>query len=392
MRILLAMMIPNPFARPITAWITVFVILLHGVTVWAMVSMDSTPPMIETSSVNAIEVEFITLSPQSKQPPQPKESISTDMQPKTATTKPAQPNAPIVQSPSIERQPIETLPAEGLAPTQPLSVAKTPETSETESLEVESSIPKSSTPEPFIHHIQQQQQQQQQNKDILSSEESAKKNMTPDTSSSVPNLTIVESKKVAKTSKQANQAEAKEEDYLSYMIRAVTEKYNREQAVQKQAAAKQANRKRNEQAQWQEQAANETIRKMLALAAAQAEEQTMDRSASDNNRDKANDETVFLAEYGSWIEGKEPTTSIPSLVWRSVDGELGDVFIVMLELRVDTEGSITEVQLLESSGSPIIDAIATTQVRAGQLNPIQQNDTAVDAIVPMSLVYERAKG
>lgn len=387
MRILLAMMIPNLFARPVTAWITVFVILLHGVTVWAMVSMDSPPPLIETSSANAIEVEFITLSSQPKKPPQSKESINTDMQPKTATTKPAQSNAPTMQSPSIERQPIETLPAEGLAPTQSLSVAKTPETSETETLEVESSMPKSSTPEPFIHHIQQQQQ----SKDIPSSEESAKKNMPPDTSSSVANLTIVESKKIAKTSKQANQTEAEEEDYLSYMIRAVTEKYNREQAVQKQAAAKQANRKRNEQAQWQEQAANETVRKMLALAAAQAEEQTMDRSASDNDASQAIDETVFLAEYGSWIEGKEPTTSIPSLVWRSVDGELGDVFIVMLELRVDTAGSITEVQLLESSGSPIIDAIATTQVRAGQLNPIQQNDVAVDAIVPMSLVYERAK-
>jgi len=389
MRILLAMMIPNPFARPITAWITVFVILLHGVTVWAMVSMDSPPPLTDTSSANAIEVEFITLSSQPKKPPQPKESISTDMQPKTATTKPAQPNAPTMQSPSIERQPIETISTEALAPTQPLSVAKTPETSETETLEVESSMPKSSTPEPFIHHIQQQQQQQ--NKNILSSEESAKKNMPPDTSSSVANLTIVESKKVAKTSKQANQAEAEEEDYLSYMIRAVTEKYNREQAVQKQAAAKRANRKRNEQAQWQEQAANETVRKMLALAAAQAEEQTMDRSASDNDASQAIDETVFLAEYGSWIEGQEPITSIPSLVWRSVDRELGDVFIVMLELHVDTAGSITEVQLLESSGSPIIDAIATTQVRAGQLNPIQQNDVAVDAIVPMSLVYERAK-
>lgn len=97
MRILLAMMIPNPFARPITAWITVFVILLHGVTVWAMVSMDSPPPLTDTSSINAIEVEFITLSQQPKKPPQSKqlkESTNTNAQPKAVITKPAQPNAP----------------------------------------------------------------------------------------------------------------------------------------------------------------------------------------------------------------------------------------------------------------------------------------------------------
>ena len=34
MRILIAIMIPNLFTRPVTAWITVLVILLHGVTVW----------------------------------------------------------------------------------------------------------------------------------------------------------------------------------------------------------------------------------------------------------------------------------------------------------------------------------------------------------------------
>ena len=170
------------------------------------------------------------------------------------------------------------------------------------------------------------------------------------------------------------------------MIRSVTEQYNRDQARQRQSAIRQANRKKDEQAKWQEQAANEAVSNMLALAAAQAQAQANNQNADDDTVEK---ESVFVAEYGSWREGNEPNTSIPALAWRSIDRELGDVFIVMLELHIDTEGHITEVQVLESSGSPIIDAIATTQVRAGQVTPITQNEKAIEAIVPMSLVYER---
>lgn len=179
------------------------------------------------------------------------------------------------------------------------------------------------------------------------------------------------------------------------MIRAVTAQFNRDQAIQQHALGKQTNRKLAEQEQWRIQAANEEIANMLKLAATQAEKQIADQVAIDEQADKNNkanksDEIVpFLADYGSWLDKHEPTTSVPLFMWRSIATELGDVFIVMLELHVNKEGYITEVQVLEKSGSPIIDAIATTQVRAGQLNPLQQNGKAVDAIVPMSLVYER---
>ena len=172
------------------------------------------------------------------------------------------------------------------------------------------------------------------------------------------------------------------------MIRAVTAQFNREQAIQKRQAKKQASKEQVEKDRWQAQAASEAIEKMLALAADQAEKQNGDQAELDNEMDNTV-ETVFKADYGSWQEEGEPTTSVPSLVWRSVNTSLGDVFIVMLELHVNKEGAITEVQLLESSGSPIIDAIATTQVRAGQLNPLKNDGNVVDAIVPMSLVYER---
>ena len=173
------------------------------------------------------------------------------------------------------------------------------------------------------------------------------------------------------------------------MIRAVTAQFNRERAKQQQAAKNQANRKLIEKEQWRIQAANEEISKMLALAAEQAKKQTADKMALDDNVDKKEEETAFLANDGSWMEAHEPITSIPALVWRSINKDLGDVFIVILELHVNTEGYVTEVQVLESSTSPIIDAIATTQVRGGQLKPFIQDGAAVDAIVPMSLVYER---
>ena len=168
------------------------------------------------------------------------------------------------------------------------------------------------------------------------------------------------------------------------MIRSVTERFNRDQAAQKRSAAKQATQKRAEQEKWQ--AEYEAFSHMLAQAADQAEQQADDKANLTDTTDK---ESPIIAESGSWMGGEAPNTSISSVIWRNVDRRLGDIFIVMLELHIDTEGNITEVQLLESSGSPIVDAVATTQVRAGQLNPIIKDDKAVEAIVPMSLVYER---
>ena len=69
MRILLTIMIPNPFTRPITAWITVLVILLHGITVWAMVNIDSPKPLNANNRPKAIQLELITLDSESDEAP-----------------------------------------------------------------------------------------------------------------------------------------------------------------------------------------------------------------------------------------------------------------------------------------------------------------------------------
>lgn len=352
MSILIIMILPNPFTRPLNAWVTIFVVALHGATVWAMMSIDTPKPPEIKNKPETIQLELITLaSPPTNTP-------STEPQSKPVSEK----------QPVSETQPIK--PLETVVASAQTSSAATLKT-ETK----EAPIPSTT------------------NTDVVKKSpnlESNPENSLENPSSASP-LTTVESRKISNAS---NVSDDTEQD-LSAMIRAVTAQFNRDQGRQKRALGKQTNRKLAEQEQWRIQAANEAIANMLKLAAAQAEKQVTDQAAIDekadkNNKVNKNDETApFLADYGSWLDKHEPTTSLPLLIWRSVDTELGDVFLVMLELHVNKEGYITEVQLLEPSGSPIIDAMATTQVRTGQLNPLQKDGKTVDAIVPMSLVYER---
>ena len=346
-------MILNPFTRPIHAWVTIFVVALHGATVWAMISMDSPDPPNVITKPKTIQIELIT-----------SKSLSAETSSPDSQSKPVSQNPPISQTQTIKpleeaKTSVQTISATTSKADEPLK-AKTKESPTNLKSKVESKL-ESNVEKPL------------------------------DNLSSIPPLTIVESRKITSVS---NKTDDTEQD-LSAMIRAVTAQFNRDQAIQKRALGKQTNRKLAEQEQWRIQAANEEIANMLKLAATQAEKQVADQAAIDekadkNNKVKKGDEVVpFLADYGSWLDKHEPTTSVPLLMWRSIATELGDVFIVMLELHVNKEGYITEVQVLEKSGSPIIDAMATTQVRAGQLNPLEQNGKAVDAIVPMSLVYER---
>lgn len=345
MSILRGIMIPNLFTRLITTWVTIAVIILHGITVWAMISVDSPRPLETKITPKAIQLELITL------PSSSKKTLS-----KNSQSQPL-PSKALISDKTLVK-PIEEI---ELAPVMEPSVVSNP---------VNPVNPQEKAPVAA------------ENKTLPKTSTNTKP--TINAASSVQNLTIAESRKVARSSDNSNE----NEDDLSAMIRAVTAQFNREQAIQKRQATKQASKEQVEKDRWQAQAASEAIEKMLALAADQAEKQNSDQAELDNEMDNTV-ETVFKADYGSWQEGEEPTTSIPSLVWRSVNTSLGDVFIVMLELHINKEGVITEVQLLESSGSPIIDAIATTQVRAGQLNPLKNDGNVVDAIVPMSLVYER---
>lgn len=349
-------MIPIFFTRPATTWITILVIALHGAIAWAMVSVDSPPPIVIKNSSKVIHLELITLASASDR------ASSLTKPPRTEpSTQPMAKNS--AQS--------------NIQPIVAIEKAKTAKP-----------LPKIETepPEPLQTHTNQQTTQIKNKTSVKAIlKQDADVEGQPENPLSEQKLTIVESRKIVSRSDK----EEETEDDLSAMIRAVTAQFNREQAIQQRAAKSQANRKLMEQEQWRIQAANEAVSKILALAASQAENQNNDEIDSENNVYKDNTDSVFSADEGSWMEAHEPITSISALIWNSVNKELGDVFIVTLELHVDKEGHITEVQLLESSTSPIIDAIATTQVRAGQLNPLIHNGMAVDGIVPMSLVYER---
>lgn len=358
MSILRIMIIPNPFTRPINAWVTVLVVALHGATVWAMMSMEIPDPPNTMTKPKTIQIELIT-----------SKSLSTDTPRTDSQSKPVSQNPPIPQRLSIE-------PLEEVRTSTQLIAATTSKADEPLTIKIKKDPVSLKTDATLA----------KKHPNLESTVEKPLENP-----SSASPLTIVESRI---TTNASNKADDTEQD-LSAMIRAVTAQFNRDQARQQRALGIQTNRKLAEQEQWRIQAANEAIADMLELAAAQAEKQVADQVDTDENADKSNktnksDETApFLADYGSWLDKHEPITGLPLLMWRSIATGLGDVFIVMLELHVNEEGYITEVQLLEPSGSPIIDAMATTQVRAGQLNPLQQNGKAVDAIVPMSLVYER---
>ena len=372
MSTLVAIMIPNPFTRLITTWVTIAVVILHGMTVWAMMSVDSSRPIEPVSKPKAIQIELIkeaSLSTKSSTENPSAEPQANPALPKTVLTKtetsktgtPKQQTDETIKD-SEPTKPPETKPPETLSVTKPTKPLKT-------------KVDKKPLPD----------------KTSLNKTSDKDKEPKTDATSSIQSLTTVETRKIVHLSDDLSETEddSETDDDLSAMIRAVTAQFNREQAIQKRSAENQSGRKQAEREQWRVQAANEAIANMLALAADQAAQQDSDQADLDNQTDK-NKAVLFSADDGRWIEGSEPTTGVPSLVWRNVSTGLGDVFIVMLELHVNKKGYVTEVQVLESSGSPIIDAIATTQVRAGQLNPLKDNGIVVDAIVPMSLVYERS--
>lgn len=378
-------MINQPFYRPVHVWIMILVIVLHGLVVWAGVLTEPIErPSIKAKPSALIQLEFITLDSANLAATE----ASSDAAPQTKKTV-----LPKQKSPAEKQD--DTAKASVLKAAEPKEIVKT-----------EAPVLEEKTPV--------------ENKEVTKELSTERADLADDTNQSQP---AIDNREVRVTKASGNQAstddkpsaqnssnESEAEDDLSAMIRAVTAQFNREQAIQKRAANQQSNREISAQAQWQAQADEEAITKILALAAEQAANQDLSQNlnqdlnqereptadtdvenATSTNADDADNDALvpFLEEQGSWLEEHQPITDVPLLIWRSTDALPGDVFIVLLELSIDKEGVITEVQLLESSGSPIIDAVATTQVRTGQLTPLQVDGFAVDAIIPMSLVYQR---
>lgn len=347
-------MISNPFTRLINVWIAILVIVLHGVTVWAMVSMDSPErPMINAPEPKTIQLELITLSALSNEKPDIKPKPKSDSQP--------QKSLPPIKEVTEQTQKVK--PAKSSEPAPALEPIEVEPKIEPEPRTESEVAPEPANPIKESVTVPEQSKSNQQTKDSLSGQK----------------LVITESRKISNATDEA-------ESDLSAMILAVTKQFNREQAMQQQAVQSQSNRKRIEQDKLQLQAVNDAVAKVLA--ADQANEKKPEQPALEDKIDESSEVVPFLEEQANWLDEYQPNTSLPLLVWRNTTARSGDIFNVLLELYVDKNGHITEVQLLQSSGNVIIDAVAMIQIREGQFNPFQKNGVPVNATVPMQLSYE----
>ena len=373
-------MILHPFTRLsgyISAWITIFVIILHGLTVWAVISMDS-PEILEAKAAKpqAIQLELVTLPKSSaaateerraeniltnsnsvpQRLPQSEKKSAELSDTKQVEAKPVNAvSEPTFSKPLNSIKPLSSEPKKQTS--DPIKNQSNPEkTKITKETQLPVLVQKNTTKE--SEEIAKKMTEEEQ--DLVALVQAMTEQVSPEsTDMSTQGLVIKETRKTVKI-----KVKAEEEIDIASLIRSVTAQFNRDQARQWQEGRKRAGR---ELLQAQAGKSNEK-RKQLNL----------------------NDEAVdFLEEQASWLDQKKPETDLPSAIWREVTSQSGDIFTVLLELHVDKNGYITDVQLLESSGNKIVDIAAMTQVRAGRLKPFQQNERPVNGIVPMSLIYER---
>lgn len=371
-------MILHPFTRlsgSISAWITIFVIILHGLTVWAVISMDS-PEILEAKAAKpqAIQLELVTLPKSSaaateerraeniltksnsvpqRLPQSEKKSAELSDTKQVEAKSVNAVSEPTFSKPLNSIKPLSSEPKK--QPSDPIKNQSNPEkTKITKETQLPVLVQKNTTKE--SEEIAKKMTEEEQ--DLVALVQAMTEQVSPEsTDMSTQGLVIKETRKTVRI-------KAEEEIDIASLIRSVTAQFNRDQARQWQEGRKRAGQ---ELLQAQAGKSNEK-RKQLNL----------------------NDEAVdFLEEQASWLDQKKPDTDLPSAIWREVTSQSGDIFTVLLELHVDKSGYITDVQLLESSGNKIVDIAAMTQVRAGQLKPFQQNERPVNGIVPMSLIYER---
>lgn len=373
-------MILHPFTRlsgSISAWITIFVIILHGLTVWAVISMDS-PEILEAKAAKpqAIQLELVTLPKSSPAATEERraENILTKSNsvpqrlPQSEKKSAELSDTKQVKAKSVNAvsEPTFSKPLNSIKPLSSESKKQTPDPIKNQSNPEKTKITKETQLPVLVQKNTTKESEEiakkmtEEEQDLVALVQAMTEQVSPEsTDMSTQGLVIKETRKTVKI-----KVKAEEEIDIASLIRSVTAQFNRDQARQWQEGRKRAGQ---ELLQAQAGRSNEK-RKQLNL----------------------NDEPVnFLEEQASWLDQKKPETDLPSAIWREVTSQSGDIFTVLLELHVDKSGYITDVQLLESSGNKIVDIAAMTQVRAGQLKPFQQNERPVNGIVPMSLIYER---
>ena len=168
------------------------------------------------------------------------------------------------------------------------------------------------------------------------------------------------------------------------MIAAQAEKAAQQAKSQAQVKALQeAHAKAAREAQAQADA-KEAAQK-AARAKAEREAESAARAEADANaRAAASNEPVdFTASAANWASA--PNFSFPERAARRAHS--GDTLNVVLVLRVNKQGGIDSVRIVQSSGNSLVDKEAQRQVRSGKFKPFTKNGVPVVGNVTLPVAY-----
>ena len=161
------------------------------------------------------------------------------------------------------------------------------------------------------------------------------------------------------------------------MIAAQAEKAAQQAESQAKAKALQeAHSKAAREAQAQADAKVANTAKQAAEAAARAEADAKAAAAS-------NEPVNFTASAANWASA--PNFSFPERAARRARS--GDTLNVVLVLRVNKQGGIDNVRIVQSSGNSLVDKEAQRQVRSGKFKPFTKNGVPVVGNVTLPIAY-----
>ena len=165
------------------------------------------------------------------------------------------------------------------------------------------------------------------------------------------------------------------------MIAAQAEKAAQQAESQAQAKALQeAHAKAAREAQAQADA-------KAARAKAEREAESAARAEADANARAAaaasNEPINFTASAANWAS--VPNFSFPDRAARRARS--GDTLNVVLVLRVNKQGGIDSVRIVQSSGNSLVDKEAQRQVRSGKFKPFTKNGVPVVGNVTLPVAY-----
>ena len=170
-------------------------------------------------------------------------------------------------------------------------------------------------------------------------------------------------------------------DEQRHMIAAQAEKAAQQAESQAQVKALQeAHAKAAREAQAQADA-------KAARAKAEREAESAARAEADANARAAaaasNEPVNFTASAANWAAA--PNFSFPERAARRAHS--GDTLNVVLVLRVNKQGGIDSVRIVQSSGNSLVDKEAQRQVRSGKFKPFTKNGVPVVGNVTLPVAY-----